>query len=141
MVVTCIRFWVRVPVLSVQTTEVEPEGLHRGQPLDEGAAACHLAYADREREGDRGQQSFRYVGHQQPDRETAGGRDQGLGFAAGAGGAAEYHVGSLQQRHAQVGRASRASISRRVPSRSTLACSGRNAASQYAGHGQQHASG
>ena len=163
-VVTRIRFSVRVPVLSVQMTEVDPRVSTARQPLDEGAAAGHLADADGEREGDRGQQSFRDVGDQQPDREAGrgghaqpggqadrqerdpgpdrderdqhggpldlvfqravaapgplaesgdpaqlgahpGGGHQGLGLAAGAGGAAEHHVGCLQQRHAGVGRA------------------------------------
>ena len=47
-----------------------PQGLHRRQPLDQGAAAGHLAHPDGQRQGDGGQQSFRDVGDQQPDREA-----------------------------------------------------------------------
>ena len=70
--VTRIRFSVRVPVLSVQITRGGPEGLHRGQPFNERAAAGHLADAGGEGERDGRQQAFRDVGDEQPDREADG---------------------------------------------------------------------
>ena len=81
--VTRIRFSVRVPVLSVQITSVEPKRLDRAETLDHGPLANEAAHADRQGQRDHRQQALRHVAHDQPDREDDGVADRQPGAERG----------------------------------------------------------
>ena len=80
--VTRILFSVRVPVLSVQTTEVEPRVSTADSDLTSTPRRAISRTPDREGQRDRGQQPFRDVGHEQPDREADGSADAQPGSQA-----------------------------------------------------------